>query len=163
MSVSPNGASEARNQPQSFARVYIHLIFSTKNRDRMIKKEWAPRLNEYLVGILRQRKCELLAAGGIEDHVHLLISMSREIAISDLVRDVKSISSHWIHTTIPGARAFAWQQGYSVFSVSQSGLGNVKEYIASQEQHHQKRSFQEELLAFLKKHDVEYDERYIWD
>ncbi|MEW4561314.1 IS200/IS605 family transposase [Bremerella sp. JC770] len=97
--------------PQSFARVYIHLVFSTKNRERMIKKDWAPRLNEYLVGILRQRKCELLIAGGIEDHVHLLISMSREIAISDLVRDVKYISSHWVRTTIPGSREFAWQQG----------------------------------------------------
>ncbi|MFN3151928.1 IS200/IS605 family transposase [Bremerella sp.] len=149
--------------PQSFARVYVHLIFSTKNRERTIKPEWAPRLNEYLVGILRQRKCELLAAGGVEDHIHLLISMSREIAISDLVRDAKSISSHWIHTTIPGSRAFAWQQGYSVFSVSQSGLEDVKSYIANQEEHHAKRSFQEELLAFLKKHGVEYDERYMWD
>jgi len=149
--------------PQSFARVYIHLVFSTKNRERMINKEWAPRLNEYLVGILRQRKCELLIAGGIEDHVHLLISMSREIAISDLVRDVKSISSHWVHTTIPGSREFAWQQGYSVFSVSQSGLEDVKRYIATQEEHHQKRTFREELLMFLEKHGVEYDERYMWD
>ncbi|PQO27480.1 transposase [Blastopirellula marina] len=149
--------------PQSFACVYAHLIFSTKNRERTIKGEWAPRLNEYLVGILRQRKCELLAAGGVEDHVHLLISMSREIAISDLVRDVKSISSHWIHTTIPGSRAFAWQQGYSVFSVSQSGLADVKDYIARQEEHHAKRSFKNELLMFLKKHGVEYDERYMWD
>ncbi|QDU76499.1 Transposase IS200 like protein [Bremerella volcania] len=149
--------------PQSFARVYIHLIFSTKNRERTIQREWASRLNQYLVGILRQRKCELLATGGVEDHVHLLISMSREIAISDLVRDLKSISSHWIHTTIPGSRAFAWQQGYSVFSVSQSGLEDVKEYIAHQEEHHRKRTFREELLMFLEKHGVEYDERYMWD
>ncbi|PQO46341.1 IS200/IS605 family transposase [Blastopirellula marina] len=112
--------------PQSFAGVYLHLIFSTKNRECSIRTEWAPRLYEYIGGILRDRKCQLLAAGGVEDHVHLLVSLSREITLSSLVRDIKSVSSHWVHQNMTGSQEFAWQQGYAVFSVSQSALVHVK-------------------------------------
>ncbi|RCS44619.1 IS200/IS605 family transposase [Bremerella cremea] len=149
--------------PQSFAGVYVHLIFSTKKRQRWIDAAWAPRLQEYLGGILRERKCELLAAGGVEDHIHLLISLSREITLAALVRDVKSISSHWVHQCIAESQEFAWQQGYSVFSVSQSALDDVKRYIAQQAEHHRQRSFRDELLMFLEKHGIPFDERYMWD
>ena len=149
--------------PQSFAGVYLHLIFSTKNRERSIHAEWAPRLYEYIGGILRERKCQLLTVGGVEDHLHLLVSLSREITLATLVRDVKSVSSHWVHQNIAGSQEFAWQQGYAVFSVSQSALDDVKTYIADQVTHHRRRTFQEELLIFLEKHGMSYDERYLWD
>lgn len=149
--------------PQSFARIYIHLIFSTKKRELWIDDAWAPRLFEYFGGILNQRGHDLLAAGGIEDHVHLLISISREASISEIVRDLKSISTNWVHDAIPDQIRFAWQAGYAAFSVSHSALNEVKRYFHSQREHHRKRSFQEELIAFLEKHDIEYDTRYLWD
>ncbi|MFA8018687.1 transposase [Bremerella cremea] len=120
-----------------------------------------PRLYEYIAGILKRRKCFLILGGGIEDHVHLLISLSREASVAEVVRDVKAGSSGWIHKTIADARLFAWQDGYSAFSVSKSALEDVKNYIANQEEHHRVCSFHDELIAFLNKHDVEYNEDYI--
>lgn len=149
--------------PQSFACLYVHLVFSTKNRRAWIDESWAPQLYEYFSGILRGQGNHLLLAGGVEDHVHLLISMSRQITFADLVRDLKANSSKWIRETKPDCTDFGWQAGYSAFSVSQSGLNDVRRYIDHQKQHHQKQSFQEELIAFLKKHHIEYDERYLFD
>ncbi len=149
--------------PQSFARVYIHLIFSTRHRQKLIDESWAERLYEYIAGILKPRGNELLLGGGIEDHVHLLFSMGREGNLAETVRDVKSISCRWIHDVIPNRSNFAWQSGYSAFSVSYSGLNDVKRYIAGQREHHQTRTFQDELRTFLKKHGIEYDEKYLWD
>jgi REP element-mobilizing transposase RayT len=148
---------------QSLAAMYCHVIFSTKNREPYLTPELQPRLYAYLGGILQPQKSVLLAAGGIADHVHLLISLGRELAIADAVRLLKANSSGWIHDTFPDRQVFAWQVGYGAFSVSYSNLKVVKRYIANQEKHHRRRTFQEEYREFLVKHDVEFDERYVWD
>jgi len=114
-------------------------------------------------GILRNQNGRLISAGGIEDHVHLLVSLSRQASISDTLRDLKSNSSGWIHETVPDQRFFKWQSGYGAFSVSYSALDSVRMYLANQKAHHAKQTFQEEFIAILKLHELEYDERYIWD
>jgi putative transposase len=149
--------------PQSFACLHCHIIFSTKNREPLILPDWAPRLHEYLGGILRSKGNLLVAAGGMSDHLHLLISLGRETAVSDCVRDVKSNSAHWIHQTFSNLLGFAWQAGYGAFAVSLSQRDIVKKYIANQKEHHRIHTFQEEFLEFLKRHELKYDERYVWD
>ncbi len=149
--------------PQSLMCLYVHVVFSTKGRAPLITAELQPRLYEYMGGILRADKNCLLAAGGIADHVHLLVSLSREMAVADTVRAVKALSSKWIHETFPEHAAFAWQAGYGVFGVSFSQRESVKGYVARQEKHHGTQSFQDEYRALLRRHEIEYDERYVWD
>ena len=149
--------------PQSFGSLQVHLVFSTKGREPWIVPEIAQRLYDYIGGTLRGNKCTLLDAGGMPDHVHLLISMSREMSAADLARIVKSSSSKWIHDTFPNMGYFAWQAGYGAFSVSQSNAPQVKGYIANQEEHHRRMSFQDEFRALLRRHEIEFDERYVWD
>ena len=129
--------------PQSFGALHFHLVFSTKNREPMIDADLQPRHYEYMGGILRAEKSVLLAAGGMSDHVHLLVSLSRELSIAETVRLVKANSSKWIHQTFPERAAFAWQAGYGAFSVSLSNLPDVKTYLARQAEHHRVCSFQE--------------------
>ncbi len=149
--------------PQSLASVQIHLVFSTKNREPWIDGDLQSRLYEYIGGILRAEKCVLLAAGGMPDHVHLLISLSRELAIAKTVQVVKANSSKWIHGTFSERRKFAWQVGYGAFSVSFSNIPMVKKYLTNQATHHQIQSFQDEFREFLRKHEMEWDEKYVWD
>jgi putative transposase len=149
--------------PQSFACLYHHVIFSTKNREPLLADALRPRLYEYVGGILRAEKSSLVAAGGMPDHVHWLISLHRQTSISDTLRLIKTNSSKWIHETFPDLQGFSWQAGYGAFSVSFSRLPDVKHYIAIQEEHHRTMTFQEEFLSFLKRHEVSYDERYLWD
>jgi len=149
--------------PQSFAAMYVHVVFSTKQRAPSINPAWVDRLYEYIGGIVAKRRGALLAAGGIPDHVHLLISLGREWTLSDLLRDVKAGTSKWIHDTFPDERNFAWQAGYAVFSVSASNLNAVKSYIADQARHHQTLTFQDEFRHLLIKHELTSDERYLWD
>jgi putative transposase len=149
--------------PQSFSFLACHVIFSTKNREPLIADETAPRIYEYLGGICRETGSALLAAGGMPDHVHLLISIGRQLATADLIRTLKTNSSGWIHKTFANLQGFAWQNGYGAFSASFSNLEAIKRYIANQAEHHRTKSFQEEFLEFLKRHQIEYDERYIWD
>ena len=149
--------------PQSYVCLPTHIIFSTKHRLPMIQTEWEPRLYEYIGGILRKDGCVLLAAGGMADHLHLLISLGKERAIADLVRDIKANSSRWIHETFADQHAFAWQGGYGAFAVSHSNLDKVRLHIANQKEHHRKMTFQEELIAFLKRHGIGYDEQYVWN
>ncbi len=148
---------------QTFFAMYAHIIFSTKNRDPWIQESWRDDMYAYMAGVSHGLGCKQLAAGGIDDHVHLLVSIKPTVALSDLTRDIKAASSRWIHETRPGSREFEWQRGYSAFSVSHSNLDSVKKYLATQADHHRIRSFQEELLDFLHRHDIPYDERYIWD
>ena len=147
--------------PQSLTQLLVHTIFGTKDRAPLIADDWRPDLHAYIGGILRNRKCDLLAAGGVEDHMHLLIRMATTISIADMIRDVKSNSSAWRHEN--GDSKFAWQSGYGVFSVDQPMVGPLVAYIADQRVHHRKVTFQEEYMAFLKKHEMEFDERYMWD
>lgn len=148
--------------PQSFAAMYVHIVYSTKHREPRLQEAWAERLHEFTGGILRKRQGSLLAAGGVADHLHLLVSLGREWALADLMRDVKAATSKWVHDHF-GDLAFAWQTGYGAFSVSSSSLEAVKEYLARQKEHHQRQSFQEELRELLRRHGLTWDERYIWD
>ena len=148
--------------PQSFASLHCHIVFSTKHRQPLIKPEIQPRLFEYIGGILRNYSSRLIAAGGMPDHVHLLVSPARTLAVSDAVRLVKSNSSGWIHGEFDLAD-FHWQDGYGAFAVSYSNVDQVKSYLANQEQHPRRVSFQEEFLEFLRRHELEWDERYVWD
>ncbi|MEX2168436.1 MAG: IS200/IS605 family transposase [Pirellulales bacterium] len=148
--------------PQSFASLHCHIIFSTKHRDPVITPVMRPRMHEYLGGIARNHSCSLLAAGGMPDHIHLLLSLPRTLSVADVVRLIKSNSSGWVHQQF-GKPDFGWQDGYGAFAVSYSNIDQVKSYISNQEDHHRKTSFKEEFLQFLRRHELEWDERYIWD
>ena len=148
---------------QSLSNLTFHFVFSTKHRRRLILPEIQPRLHQFIAGILRSKKSRLLTAGGMPDHLHLLVSLDRALCVSEALREIKSNSCRWIHQNFPNLSVFAWQKGYSAFSVSFSQVQRVKHYIEHQEAHHQKRTFKEELLWLLKSHRVEFDERYLWD
>src|SRR5688500_12474041 len=111
--------------PQSLASLNVHIIFSTKNRSQFIAADLQPRLYEYISGVLRSLNCKLVMAGGMPDHVHLLVSIARDVSVSDLVRAIKANSSRWVHETAPKLAEFAWQSGYGAFSVSQSNVDDV--------------------------------------
>ncbi len=147
----------------SFTCLTTHVVFSTDHRKDLITPEISGRLYEYIGGILRAESCSLIAAGGMKDHSHLLIRVHPSKAVADLVRVVKSRSSGWIHDTFPKSKAFAWQTGYGAFDVSFSAIEEVKGYIAKQEEHHKKMDFKQEYVAFLDRHKIEYDPRYLWD
>ena len=149
--------------PQSFVCLNCHMVFSTKNRAALIQPDWAPRLYDYIGGIVGRKCGRLLSAGGMPDHVHLAVSLDKKVAVADALRLIKTNSSRWVHETFPAMRHFAWQTGYGAFGVSYSDLDRVKQYIANQQEHHRVRTFKEEFLALLKRHQIEYDERYIWD
>jgi len=149
--------------PQSYAGLYYHLVFRTKDRNTLIPTEIFSLLGEYIGGILKNEQGKLLAYGGMPDHVHMLVSLGREHTIADVMKKVKASSSKWIHDKDPMYRAFAWQAGYGAFTVSPSVVPKVKEYIANQKEHHKRRTFREELIEFLKNYGVEYDQKWILD
>jgi len=148
---------------QTLTCLHYHLVFSTKNRLPQITTDLRDPLYAYLGGIIRAQRGLLLQAGGIEDHVHLLVSLPAQPSIADLLRLIKTNSSKWVHETFPHHRAFAWQSGYGAFSVSPSNDDDVRRYIASQPEHHRQTTFQEEFLEFLRRHQIPFDERYIWE
>ena len=148
---------------QSLVSVFIHLVFSTKNRVPMLREGLRPNLHAYIGRVLQAHKASLLKAGGTIDHVHLVISLGKELSVAGAVREIKSKSSAWIHREYPRLRRFSWQGGYAGFSVSESDLDAVIRYVEVQEQHHRNRTFQDELRALLRKHQVNFDERYLWD
>jgi putative transposase len=141
--------------------ILLHFIFSTEGRRPIIKAEFRDELFAYLGGIIREMKGTALIVNGVEDHVHLLVRVRPVHSAAEIARVVKANSSRWMHEKWDSQ--FAWQTGYGVFSVSESNAAEVTEYIAGQEEHHKKHSFQEEYVAFLKKNYIEYDERYIFD
>ena len=149
--------------PGTYHSLKLHLVFSTKRRERWLTSDLRPRIHEYLGGIVRSEGGAVLAVGGVEDHVHLLVGWRTNVAIADLLRNLKASSSRWMHQTFPALSGFAWQEGYGVFSGSDSQGDRVREYIRTQEDHHRQRTFQEEFEAFLKAHGVEYEARYLWD
>jgi REP-associated tyrosine transposase len=148
--------------PQSFSSLHCHIIFSTKNRKPQINADLQPRLFEYIGGILRENSSPLISAGGMPDHIHLLVSLNRTLAIADAVRLIKTNSSGWVHDELR-FHEFQWQNGYGAFAVSYSNIDQVKTYIANQEQHHPTISFQDEFREFLRRHGLEWDEQYVWD
>jgi putative transposase len=141
--------------------LYVHFIFGTKHQRPLITTVWRSRLHAYLGGVAKTLEVTPIAIGGVADHVHLLLSIRATHKLADAVRDLKRVSSAWIHETI-GDRDFAWQDGYGAFTVSASMVEKVKDYIEKQEDHHRKKTFQEEYIDFLKSSDTEYDERYLW-
>jgi REP element-mobilizing transposase RayT len=141
----------------SFTRLSYHLVFSTKHRQPLIDAAWQQRLFDYIGGIVRQQGGVLLAAGGMPDHVHLLATISKSVAIADGLRDIKANASKWVHEEIPNRAAFAWQSGYAAFTVSYSGLDSAGRYLAGQKEHHRVRTFQEEFLELLRRHEVAFD------
>lgn len=146
---------------QTFTRLLLHGVFSTKHRAPLIGDDWRVDLHAYIGGIARHRNTELVAAGSVEDHVHLLLRFPTTVSVSDLMRDIKTNSSAWRHGT--GDRGFGWQNGYGGFTVSPSMVPDVVRYLSRQRGHHQRQSFQEEFVELLKRHEIEFDERYLWD
>jgi len=147
----------------SYVTSYFHFVFSTKERRPLITPDLQQRLWPYLGGIARENKMKAIEIGGVADHVHLLLSLPATMAPAKAMQLIKGGSSKWIHETFPEHRLFAWQEKYGAFSVSVSQVDPTTDYIKDQENHHQKKSFQEEFLALLKKHRIAYDERYLWD
>ena len=146
---------------QTLVSLMVHVIFSTKNREPFITPEIEPELFAYVGGILKNYESRLLDAGGTADHVHLQVSQSKNVSLSSLMKDVKKDSSSWIKTKGSRFRNFHWQDGYGAFSIGKSDIPELKKYIAGQKEHHRKRSFQEELIAFLDEYGIAYDERYL--
>jgi REP element-mobilizing transposase RayT len=147
--------------PQSLARVLVHLVFSTKNREPFIPLEHRNRMFAYLAGTLNAIDCPAVIVGGMPDHVHLLFVQARTLSLSKVVEELKKESSKWAKAHVhPG---FYWQNGYGAFSVSPSNVEQVKTYIENQEHHHRVTTFQDEYREFLRRHELEWDERYVWD
>jgi len=147
----------------TFSRLLYHIVFSTKKRVPFIDPHLRGELYPYMVGIIRQQGGWLLALGGMPDHVHVLVRLKPDMAVSDLVRHVKSGSSKWVHERAEPVPDFAWQAGYAVFSVSESNEGAVRSYIQTQEKHHHRSTFEEELIVLLRKHGIEFDPAYLLD
>ena len=149
--------------PNTFASLHFHLVFSTSGRAPWIRREWETRIWQYLGGILTKNGASPLQIGGVDDHVHIVVSIPPTLALSELMRFLKGGSSRWIHTEFPELRDFAWQDGYGAFSVSKSALPSVIDYVTRQREHHQERPFSDECLALLTKHGIEFDARYVFD
>ena len=149
--------------PQSLVRMLVHVYFSTKNRVDLIKPEIENDLFGYMHGIVENNKSKLILANGTGNHVHLLISLGKTADVSELVGDIKRDSSKWVKTKDAKFGDFHWQEGYGAFSIGQSQVEVVMNYIKNQKQHHSKQDFKNEFRGLLKKYEVEYDERYVWD
>ena len=140
----------------------VHFIWSTAKREPLIDPDWEDRLFKYIGTVLADRNGVLLASNGTKDHVHLYTSLPSTLSLAEVANALKANSSRWVHEQI-GVPAFAWQNGYGAFSVSPSADRAVRGYIETQKEHHKRQSFQEEYLAFLKRHEIEYDERYVFE
>ena len=149
---------------QSLSQMWTHLIFSTKDRypflaDQSVREDTF----KYMAGIFTKHNCPTLLIGGVADHVHSLFALSKNHSIAEIVWEVKRGSSKWVKTLDPKLRKFHWQAGYGAFSVSHSHVERVQRYIEGQARHHRKTTFQDEFRKFLRRHEVEFDERYVWD
>ena len=149
--------------PRTFTNLLTHCVFSTKHREPLIIPAMQPELHAYLGGLAREIGGTALAINSVADHVHMLIELPPVIALSEALRLIKANSSKWVHERWPDQVTFAWQLGFGGFSVSRSNVPDVLTYIDNQAEHHRSITFQEEFLGFLRKHQIEYDERYIWE
>jgi putative transposase len=148
---------------QSLARNYIHIIFSTKNRQPLISESIENELFDYLGGVCKELDCNPVQVGGYLDHVHILCTLSKKIALMKLLQEVKQNSSKWIKTKDESLKDFYWQDGYGAFSISPTNVDVVANYIATQKEHHKTHTFQDEYRGFLNKFKIEYDERHVWN
>ena len=149
--------------PQSLARLHVHLIFSTKNREPVLRDAVRDSFHAYMATVLQNLDCPPVLINSVEDHVHTLFELARTVSVSEAVEQVKKSSSKWIKTQGNEFAGFAWQAGYGAFAVSESNVPTVRDYIANQKEHHRRKSFQQEYRAFLDRHRVAFDERYVWD
>ncbi len=148
---------------QSLVQNYIHIVFSTKHREPLIKPPYENELHSYIAGTCKNLDCQPVKIGGYTDHVHILCMLSKKIALVNLLEEVKTHSSKWMKTKDEALKIFYWQGGYGAFSVNPSQVDTIITYINNQHLHHSKKTFQDEYRAFLKKYNVVYDERYVWD
>jgi len=152
-----------RVMPQSLSKVILHIILSTKNREPWLDQGVRPRVQAYLATVCRDLGADLVQVGGVADHVHIVTTLPRTISQAQFVEEIKKASSKWIKPLDARYRGFFWQRGYGAFSVSPSQLGSVLEYLDKQPEHHRTRTFQEEYRELLRKHGVDFHERYVWD
>jgi putative transposase len=148
---------------QSLANIVVHLVFSTKDRCECLAPAIRPALHAYLAAVARGLHCDCPRVGGVADHVHLAVRITRTVTIAALVAELKTASSQWLKTQARDLTGFAWQRGYGAFSVGPADLEALVAYIDDQEEHHRTRTFQDEYRMFLRKYAVDYDERYVWD
>jgi Transposase and inactivated derivatives len=152
-----------RTMPQSLSKVILHIIFSTKNREPWLDRDVRPRMHAYLATICRDLGAELVRIGGVADHVHIVATLPRTMSQAEFIEQMKKASSKWVKALDAQYRGFFWQRGYGAFSVSPSQLDAVLQYVEAQPEHHRTRTFQDEYRELLRKHGVEFDERYVWD
>jgi REP element-mobilizing transposase RayT len=148
---------------QTLVKLYVHIVFSTKNREDLILPQIEKELFSYIGGTVRSHKSVLLAANGTTNHIHLLVSLSKNVRLSDLLRELKKTSSSWIKSKDKQFKTFKWQAGYGAFSIGKSQVEDVKAYIAKQKEHHKNEKFEDEYRKFLHRYEIEYDERYFLD
>ena len=147
----------------TLTNLLYHIVFSTKHREPLIATELRPELHKYIGGIIRGERGVLLEIGGMPDHLHIVTRFRADVSVAEMLRLIKCNSSKWANERPDKRFRFEWQTGYGAFTVSESQLGSVRNYVRGQEQHHRKMTFQEEFVAMLKKNGIEYDERYLWD
>jgi REP element-mobilizing transposase RayT len=149
--------------PGTFSKIYIQVVFAVKGRDSLIRSTWENELYKYISGIVKNKEQKMLAINGMPDHIHFLIGMKPACCLSDLVREIKKSSNDFIKEKKFSKFKFQWQEGYGAFSYSHSALTEVIQYINNQKEHHSKKTFKEEYLGFLKKFEIEHDEKYLFE
>ena len=149
--------------PGTYSQIYIQTIFAVKGRESLIAQDWEERLYKYITGIVQKKEQKMLAINGMPDHIHFFIGMRPSCCLSDLVREIKKSSNDFIKENKLSKFSFAWQVGYGAFSYSHSQLDNVIAYIRNQKEHHRKKTFKEEYTGFLKKFNVQFEEKYLFD
>lgn len=150
------------NMANTFTQIHVHLVFAVKYRQAIIQQKWKNDLYKYATGIIQNNGHKLLIINGMPDHIHILIGFRTTQSLSDLVRDIKQMTSLWINENKLTGQKFAWQEGYGAFSYGQSQLPTIIKYIENQEEHHKKKTFREEYMAFLRLFEIEFDEKYIF-
>ena len=146
----------------TYINILIHTVFSTKNRESWLSSSLRERLYPYMCGIARENSLKVLCIGGTDNHIHILLSLDSTTSIAKAMQFIKGGSSKWIHETFPELRLFSWQEGYGAFSIGISNVDETKKYIENQEKHHSKESFRDEYLKFLRKNNIDFDEKYLW-
>ena len=146
----------------TFTKLYYHLVFSTKDRERHLTIDIQEELYRYIAGVIKGEEGFLISIGGMEDHVHILCTIPAKISVSNMLKHIKGNSSSWLHERFPNVSFHKWQSGFGAFSVSQSQIDKVKEYIQNQKEHHKEFDFKDEFRNLLKRHGISFDEKYIW-
>lgn len=149
--------------PGTFSQIYIQIVFAVKGRENLLQKPWRDEVSKYMAGIVKAKNQKPIIVNGVADHVHLFIGLKPAIALSDLVRDIKNNTANFINDKKFLRGKFSWQEGYGAFSYGHSQLNAVYNYILNQEEHHKKQTFKEEYVEFLRKFDVEHDQKYLFE